>query len=665
MERDRLIELYRKMLLIRYFDEAAVDLYSRGEVAGGTHPYIGEEATAVGAIAALEKDDMITSTHRGHGHCLAKGGNPDLMMAELLGKKTGYCKGKGGSLHIADLDIGNLGASGIVGGGIPIATGAAFANHLRKTGKVVLCFFGDGAANTGAFHEAVNLASVWKLPVVFLCENNRYGMSVAVHLAFNIKNISQRAVAYGIPGETVDGNDVLAVCESTKKAVDMARAGKGPSLIECQTYRWKGHAASDPQFYRTREEVEEWKKKCPILRFRGYLSNGKVLSEKEADSIEEETQKVINKAVEFARSSPYPDPKEATEDVFSPPYIPPPLPKVIARNEVTWQSNLKMRKISYKDALREALREEMKIDENVVLFGEDIIGYGGAFGVTRDFHKEFGNDRVKDTPISEAAIAGAAVGAALCCLRPVAEIMYIDFIPIAMDQIVNQAAKIKYMFGGKPSLPLVIRTQGGGGKYIAAQHSQSLEAWFMHVPGLKIVMPSTPFDAKGLLKTAIRDDNPVIFIEHKMLYKMEGEVPEEEYLIPFGVADIKRTGKDITIVATSIMVHKALSVAETLSKDGIEAEIIDPRTLFPLDIDTIVNSVKKTGKLVIVHEAVKTGGIGAEIGMQVYERAFDHLDSPIVRVGALDVPIPCSPTLEKEVLPNEEKIIKAVKQVLG
>jgi len=652
LKKEELIELYRKMLLIRYFDEAACDLYSRGEVAGGTHPYIGEEATAVGAIAAINKDDMITSTHRGHGHCLAKGGNPDLMMAELLGKRTGYCKGKGGSLHIADLDIGNLGASGIVAGGIPIATGAAFANLLRKTGKIVLCFFGDGAANTGAFHEAVNLASVWKLPVVFLCENNRYGMSVAVHLAFNIKNISERAGAYGIPGETVDGNDVFSVYESVRKAVEHARTGKGPSLIECNTYRWKGHAASDPQFYRTREEVEEWKKKCPIMRFRGYLSKEKMLSEKEADSIEKESQKIINKAVEFARSSPYPEPKEAIEDVFSPPYIPPQIPK-----------NLKMRKIPYRDALREALREEMLRDENVVLFGEDIIGYGGAFGVTRDFHKEFGNDRVKDTPISEAAIAGAAVGAALCCLKPVAEIMYIDFIPIAMDQICNQAAKIKYMFGGKPVLPLVIRTQGGGGKSIAAQHSQSLEAWFMHVPGLKIVMPSTPFDAKGLLKTAIREDNPVLFIEHKMLYKIEGEVPEEEYLIPFGVADIKRKGKDVTIVATSIMVHKALSSAETLAKDGIDVEVIDPRTLCPLDIETIVNSVKKTGKLVIVHEAAKTMGIGAEIGMQVYERAFDHLDSPIVRVGALDVPIPCSPTLEKEVLPNEEKIIKAVREV--
>ena len=301
LKKAQLIDLYRKMLLIRYFDEAAVELYSRGEVAGGTHPYIGEEATAAGAVAALEKDDMITSTHRGHGHFLAKGGNPDLMMAEILGKKTGYCKGKGGSLHIADLELGNLGASGIVGGGIPIATGAAFANHIRKTGKVVLCFFGDGAANTGAFHEAVNLASVWKLPVVFLCENNKYGMSVAVHLEFNIKNISDRASAYGIPGETVDGNDVLAVHKSVMKAVEYARAGKGPTLIESVTYRWKGHAASDPQYYRTKEEVEEWKKKCPIMSFRNYLIKENVLSEKESAVIEEEAHKTINKAVEFAR----------------------------------------------------------------------------------------------------------------------------------------------------------------------------------------------------------------------------------------------------------------------------------------------------------------------------------------------------------------------------
>ncbi len=324
-----------------------------------------------------------------------------------------------------------------------------------------------------------------------------------------------------------------------------------------------------------------------------------------------------------------------------------------------------MREITYRDALREALREEMLRDKTLLLLGEDIGRYWhGAFKVTKGLAEEFGDERVRDTPISESAIIGVAIGAAITDMRPVAEIMFGDLSALAMDQIANQAAKLRYMFGGQAKVPLVIRMPFGAGVNIAAHHSQSLEAWFMHVPGLKIAMPSTPYDAKGLLKTAIRDDNPVMFFEHKLLYPIEGPVPEEEYTIPFGVADVKRKGEDVTIVATLYMVHKALAAAEELDRQGIKAEVIDPRTLVPLDKQAILNSVKKTGRIVLVTEDCKTAGVSAEIAAVVAEDALDYLDAPIKRVAEPDTPIPFSPPLEQFVIPNEKSIIKAVKEIV-
>ena len=324
-----------------------------------------------------------------------------------------------------------------------------------------------------------------------------------------------------------------------------------------------------------------------------------------------------------------------------------------------------MRKITYREALREALREEMRRDPTVFLLGEDIGRYwGGAFKVTEGLAEEFGDERVRDTPISESAIIGAAVGSAITGMRPVAEIMFGDLTALAMDQIANQAAKIHYMFGGQVKVPLVIRTPFGAGVNIAAHHSQSLEAWFMHVPGLYVAVPSTPYDAKGLLKTAIRGSNPVFFCEHKLLYPIEGEVPEEEYMVPFGIADIKREGADVTVVATLYMVHKALNAAEELEGEGISVEVIDPRTLAPLDKQAIIKSVKKTGRIVVVNEDCKTAGVSAEIAAVVAEEAIDYLDAPIKRVAEPDTPIPFSPPLEQYVIPDEKAIINAVKEVV-
>jgi pyruvate dehydrogenase E1 component beta subunit len=324
-----------------------------------------------------------------------------------------------------------------------------------------------------------------------------------------------------------------------------------------------------------------------------------------------------------------------------------------------------MRTITYLEAVREAMSQEMRQNEDVFILGEDIGVYGGAFGVTRGMIEEFGPERVRNTPISEAAIAGGAVGAALTGMRPILELQFSDFITIAMDQLVNQAAKTRYMFGGKGKVPMVVRTPAGSGTGAAAQHTQSLEAWMAHIPGLKVVQPSTAYDAKGLLKAAMDDDNPVIFYEHKLLYKTEGEVPEEQYSIPLGKADIKRKGKDVTIVATAIMVHKALEAAAELEKEGIDVEIVDPRTLVPLDEETIVESVKKTGRLIVVHEAVKRGGFGGEIASMIAEsEAFDYLDAPIKRLGGLAVPIPYNPTLEKAVIPQVPDIIEAVRETV-
>ncbi len=651
-----LIEMLRKMFLIRRFEERVMSLFEEGLVRGPTHVYIGEEATAVGACASIDREFYITSTHRGHGHLIAKGGDVRKMMAELLGKEAGYCKGRGGSMHIAALELGILGANGIVGAGIPIAAGVGLASRLLGKENVVLCFFGDGATNTGSFHEGLNLASIWNLPVIFICENNQYAVSTPAWDTMRLKDVAERAKAYGIPSMVVDGNDVLAVYDSVGKAYDLVRRGKGPVLVECKTYRHFGHYVGDPEIYRSKDEVAEWRKKDPIKRFSKYLLEKGILKESDVETLSKNVSALIDEAEEFARACPEPSAEKVKEDLFTSPYV--------VRNGLP-QPDETTRRIAYRQAVNEALREEMKRDDKVILLGEDMGPLGGAFSVTKGLFQEFGKERVRNTPISEAAIIGASVGAALVGLRPVAEIMYIDFTGIAMDQIVNQAAKMRYMFGGKAHLPVVIRTQCGAGMGGGPHHSQSLEAWFYHVPGLKVAMPSTPYDAKGLLKYAIREDNPTVFIESKRLYGVEGPVPEEEYVIPFGVADIKRKGEDITIVALGAQVHEALRAADMLHlKHGIEAEVIDPRTLQPLDEETILGSVRKTGRLLVVHDAIARGGVGSDIVAMTCEKSFDFLDVEPVRLGGLDVPMPYAKNLEAVVMVNAEKIVETVRGLI-
>ncbi len=676
LTKEDLVNCLRQEMEIRALENNIANLLSKAVLKGASHLYAGQEAVAVGAIAALRDDDLITSTHRGHGHAHAHGDKAaktadakqehyNKMMAEVLGKSGGYCKGKGGSMHIADVAHGNLGATGIVGGNIPVAVGAALAQKMQGTDRVVVCFFGDGASNTGNFHEALNMASLWDLPVVFVAENNMYGMSVPWANVSKLPDIASRASAYGIPGEVVDGMDALAVRGAVAKAVERARRGEGPSLIEAKTYRWYGHSHSDPRAYRTREEEAEWKKRDPITVMKENLQAVNMLTEPEFETLEQAVDKKLETAMQFSQASAEPKPEEVTTDVFAPSKLTAADVEFERQLRERVRSDAKMRVIPYAQALAEAMREEMLRDKRVFVMGEDVGLYGGAYGATRDLFKEFGQWRVLDTPISEATIGGAAVGAAMAGLRPVAEIMYVDFTPLAMDQVANQGAKNRYMFGGKTTVPMVIRTEGGAGRAIAAHHSQSLESLWTHFPGIYVVMPSTPYDAKGLLKAAIRDDNPVMFIEHKMLYKEKGPVPEEEYVIPFGVADIKRPGKDVTLVTYSRQVLNSLEAANKLAAEGIDVEVIDLRTLKPLDIDTIVTSIKKTGRLVGGTESYENTSFINEVMAQVNEQAFDWLDAPMVRVAAANVPVPRAEVLEDNAIPNVGRIMAACRKVVS
>jgi 2-oxoisovalerate dehydrogenase E1 component len=677
ISKEEALDLLQQMWEIRMFEDKVYELLGLNVIKGASHLYAGEEAVAVGAIAALQDDDLITSTHRGHGHCHARGAaltktaeahqeHYNKMMAELCGRATGYCGGRGGSMHIADVEHGNLGATGIVGGNIPVAAGAALAQQMQDTGRVVLCFFGDGASQTGNFHEALNLAGLWQLPVVYVVENNLYGMSVPLKNAAAKLDVADRACAYGMPGEVVDGMDVLAVREAVGRAVERARKGEGPSLIECKAYRWYGHSRSDPRKYRTKEEEAAWKARDPIPNFAARLVEAGIVTEAEVDEVEEKVEQAIEEATDFALNSPTPPVEELELYVYAPfKWTEEDYANEWRLRELCREGGSGTRKVLYREALQEAAREEMNRDPSVFIMGEDVGLYGGAYGATRGLFDEFGGERVRDTPISEATIGGAAVGAAMAGMRPIAEIMYVDFTPLAMDQIANQGAKNRYMFGGKTIVPMVIRTEGGAGRCIAAHHSQSLEALWTHFPGIYVVMPSTPFDAKGLLKAAIRDDNPVMFIEHKMLYGVEGYVPDEDdYIIPFGVADVKREGTDVTVITYSRMVFNALDAAEKLAEEGISVEVIDLRTLKPLDMDTIAASVKKTGRVVGVSEGYKTGSFISEMAMVIQEQLFDWLDAPIARVCAADVPVPMSEPLEDAAIPSVDRIAAGIREAL-
>jgi len=715
------LELLDAMLAIRELEEMIVRLRSGGydplpgyDYRGPTHVSIGQEGSAVGACSALRPDDNITSSHRGHGDAIAKGfaaivrmsdaqlrarlpgstaTSPEALreaaleehvfrtIAELFGKEEGYCRGRGGGMHIGDFSTGHLGANAIVGGSVPIATGAAMAIRYARSDRVVCCFAGDGAYANGVVLESLNWAAQeqwtnhlagdrpYGLPIIYFIQNNHYGMTHRTDdEVMGIRHLARRAAGFAennLHAELVNGMDVLAVREAIQRAATLCREGRGPVLVEASTYRYYGHSLSDPRNeYRTREEEAAWRAADPIERLKRQLLEAGVVDDAGLASLEARARERNARAAVRAAGATDPDPAELLRYLYTETAaneVPP-----AARRVVTYAPAPVARRdpdgaISYRDAIREALVEEMERDGRVILYGEDIADYGGAFKLTKGLLETFGRERVFNTPISEACICGTAVGAAIVGTRPVVELMYMDFALMASDQIANQAGKWHYMSGAQLEVPLVIRASVGAGKGYGGQHSQSLESVFAHIPGLYVVYPSTPADAKGLLKSAIRTNNPVLFVESQALYGTKGPVPEGEHLVELGQARVARAGTDATIVAWGPAVLDALAAAETLQAEhGISAEVIDLRSLVPLDIDTVLDSVRRTGRCVVASQAVLVGSFVNEIVARIQLEAFDDLDGPVGRIGAANGISPQAEGLERAFLPHADDIVRAV-----
>jgi 2-oxoisovalerate dehydrogenase E1 component len=651
LDSDELLELYRRMLRIRLFENQAAVLYQEGRIPGFLHLSVGQEAVPVGTCAALGREDVITSTHRGHGHVLAKGLDVAEAFAELFGRATGSCHGRGGSMHIADPALGIFGANGIVGAGVPIAVGAATAFALRGSGRVAVAFFGDGAVSTGAFHEAATLAAAWRVPVALLCENNQFSEFTPTAAPEGQSSFIHRAAGYGLDYARLDGNDVQSVAIQMRDIVAGLRTGGQPILIEATTFRVRGHYEGDQQRYRDPELDEIWLARDPIDRAKAELveqGHGEAVA-----AVDAAVRSEIEAAVAWASAQPEPAPATLADYVGPPPSTPVVETALDPAAEPTRVSR----------AVRAALRYELEHDPRVFLAGIDVGAGGNVFGLTRGLAADFPG-RVRDTPIAEAAIVGMGIGAAMAGMRPVVEIMYSDFMTVCFDQIVNQAAKLRYMTGGKVSVPLTIRTQFGAGRSSGAQHSQSLEAMLAHVPGLAVVMPSTPADTYGLLRAAIAYDGPVVVIEHRLLYESSGPGFAAEHIVPIGRAAITRPGSDVTIVSYSRMARESLAVAQKLAAEGIDAEVIDLRTIAPLDWDTVFTSFAKTNRMVIAQEAVVDFGVGAEIAARAVDRGFWNLDAPVVRVGAPPTPAPYAASLEGSWVPGAAQIEAAVRRVM-
>ncbi len=642
-----LLGWYEQMAVIRGTEKAAHDLFLRGLVKGTTHLAAGHEAVAVGASAALRPDDYVFATYRGHHHAIARGASPEGCLAELMQKATGVCKAKGGSMHLTQADHGMLGSYAIVGAHLPMAVGAAWSARLRGTTQVAVAFFGDGATNIGAFHEALNLAAIWKLPVLFVCENNRYMEYTPIASVTSVPNpAADRAAANGMPGVLVDGNDVLAVHDVMTEAVGRARDGGGPTVVEALTYRHFGHSRTDPGTYRPEEEVEELAGPGPAhrgphaaRRHRG-LRGGR-------------------------RDRPGPRRRHRGGGV------PRRAGRARRRPGRGLHRRLGGRRLvmadvtTYRDAVAEGIARELRRDPRVVCIGEDIGAAGGVFKTTVGLFEEFGPERIWDTPISEQAIVGAAMGAAMTGMRPVAEIMFSDFLACCWDYLANEIPKARYMTGGQVTVPLVVRTANGGGLGFGAQHSQSVENWALTVPGLKIVAPSTPSDVVGLMASAVRSDDPVVFFEHKGLFASKGEPAPPDHVVPLGEARVAREGNDVTIVALAATVPLALTAAEQLAEDDVSAEVIDLRCLIPLDVSTVLASLERTSKLLVVEENPYQGGWGGTIVSVVADEGFELLDAPIRRVAGDNVPLPFADALEQRVIPTVDKVVDAVRRLVA
>jgi pyruvate/2-oxoglutarate/acetoin dehydrogenase E1 component/TPP-dependent pyruvate/acetoin dehydrogenase alpha subunit len=644
---ERRLELFRLQVEIRDCEKRAHDLFLQNMVKGTSHLSIGQEGVAAGFAVAMRKGDKSFCTYRGHAHTLARGASMEGMLGELMLRDIGLMRGKGGSMHLTSVEHDVLGSYAIVGAHLPIACGSAWRAQYLGESDVSVVFFGDGTTNIGAFHEALNLAAVWKLPVVFVCENNLYMEYTPIGDVTAVKHpAADRAGSYGLDRIVIDGNDADVVFRTAQRALERARAGEGPSLIECLTYRQSGHSRADPAQYRPAGELEEWMKRDPIIVYRQRLRDFGV-ADQTIEAIEAESKRKVDAATGSVQGLPARS--RRTDD-----------------DGRLRRRRMGVAELTYRDAVIRAIAQEMERDNRVVFLGEDVAKAGGVFKATLGLYERFGPLRVRDTPISEQAILGAAMGAAMTGLRPIAEIMFADFVAVCFDYVANQMSKLRYMSNGQLSCPLVIRTGNGGGVRFGAQHSQSVENWTMMIPGINVVAPSSPIDVIGLMAAAVRDPDPVIFHEHKALYATKGEAPEGEIVDTLGTAKILRSGRDCTIIALALMVPRALEAAETLAGEhGVDAEVIDVRSLVPLDTRTILGSVAKTGRLFTVEENPRLCGWGAEIVSIVADEAFWDLDGPIVRITTPHIPLPAADHLEDLALPSAARIVDKISRVLN
>ncbi len=636
-----LIDLYKELLKPRMIEEKMLILLRQGKVSKWFSG-IGQEAIAVGATMALDTDEYVMPMHRNLGVFTVRKMPFSKLVLQWQGRKDGYSKGRERSFHFGSNEHHICGMISHLGPQLSIADGISLAHKLKQEKKVSLAFTGEGGTSEGEFHEALNTAAVWGLPVIFLVENNGYGLSTPISEQFLCKQISDKAIGYGMKGLTIDGNNIIEVYNTIKEARTYCIKEQKPILIEAMTFRMRGHEEASGTKYVPKELFETWSKKDPVKNYEDYLLAEKLLDAKTIESIRAEIQKEIDEGLEIGFAAPplIPDTAEEYADVFAPIDS-----NTIKSKPLSLSSN--KTEMKFIQAISDGLRQSMQQHENLVLMGQDIAEYGGAFKVTEGFVEAFGRERVRNTPLCESAIVGAALGLSIKGFKAMMEMQFADFVTVGFNQIINNLAKMHYRWG--QNADVVIRMPTGGGVGAGPFHSQSNEAWFVHTPGLKVVYPSTPEDAKGLLIAAIEDPNPVIFFEHKALYRsVSGAVPEEYYAIEIGKAKVVQEGEDFTIITYGSGVHWATDFAKQNPQYSIH--ILDLRSLLPLDYEAIQLAVERTGKVLLLHEDTLIGGIGGELSAWISEHCFESLDAPIMRCASLDTPIPFAIELEQNFL---------------
>jgi len=641
-----LLHLYESILLPRMIEEKMLILLRQGKISKWFSG-IGQEAISVGATLALQNQDYIFPLHRNLGVFTCRQMPLAKLFAQWQGKVTGYTKGRDRSFHFGSPQDRVIGMISHLGAMLGVADGVALGGLLRQaeTGAeplVALAFSGDGGASEGDFHEAINTAAVWDLPVIFLIESNGYGLSTPSREQFRAQRLSDRALGYGIEGYNVDGNNLIDVYTAVQRLAQDIRRNPRPVILECHTFRMRGHEEASGTKYVPQELMDAWAERDPVVRYEEYLRSLGLLTDAHDEALRARHKAAIDEGLRLAFADPEPTPDPAAElaDVYVPdvPALPP------AANAPTHELRLV-------DAVSEGLRQAMHRHPNLVLMGQDIAEYGGVFKITQGFVEEFGKGRVRNTPLCESAIIATGFGLSLEGYKSMVEMQFADFVSCGFNQIVNNLAKNHYRWGHAPDV--VVRMPTGAGVGAGPFHSQSNEAWFTHTPGLRVVYPATPADAKGLLTASLAYPGPVIFFEHKALYRsLQGHVPVDYYTLPMGQARVARAGTDATVVAYGAAVHWAVAAAEALANEG-DIEVIDLRTLVPWDKAAVLASVRKTGKVLVAHEDTFTGGFGAELAATIAEQAFRHLDAPVMRVASLDMPVPFNPILEKVFLPAQ------------